>query len=198
LSQYDIRALYHTYDVQSYLQVGTNVVAVYVGLGWFGHPPLSKAYGPPTLRALLRISTYSTNTNTNTSTNTNGISRTNSTRGAAAVVVQTLSVGTDTSWVEAVGPVIYNDIYNGTTYDARLETPGWTTPDFKPSSSGPVVGWTAVLAGAMQPDFKLNSTILSAASFPAVEVIQSIPAISMRMPAPGVYVYDFGQNMPGT
>ena len=44
LSQYDQRALYHTYDVQRYLQVGKNVVAVYVGLGWFGHPPLGKAY----------------------------------------------------------------------------------------------------------------------------------------------------------
>ena len=47
------------------------------------------------------------------------------------------------------------------------------------------------------PTFKLNNTILSAASFPAVEVIESIRATTMRMPMPGVYVYDFGQNMPG-
>lgn len=177
LSQYDVRALYHTYDVQRYLQVGTNVIAAHVGLGWFGHPPLSKAYGPPTLRALLRVTT----TTTTTTTNTNTLTIT-----AEEVVQQTLSVGTDSSWVEASGPIIYNDIYNGSTYDARLETPGWTTPDFKPSASA--AGWTAVLASAMQPSFKLNTTILSAASFPAVEVMQSVQATSMRMPAPGVYV----------
>ena len=105
VSQYDIRALYHTYDVQRHLRVGTNVVAVYVGLGWFGHPPLGEAYGPPTLRALIRIQTYD----------------------ASGTTMQTMSVGTDTTWLETGGPVIYDDIYNGSTYDARLETPGMRT-----------------------------------------------------------------------
>lgn len=38
LSQYDVRSLYHTYDVREFLQTGQNTIAVYVGVGWFGHP----------------------------------------------------------------------------------------------------------------------------------------------------------------
>ena len=58
LSQYDVRMLYHSYDCTAVLKPGSNVIAVYVGLGWWGHPavpPQAKRFpfGPPTLRLLL-------------------------------------------------------------------------------------------------------------------------------------------------
>ena len=67
------------------------------------------------------------------------------------------------------------------------------------STSTSAAVWTSVLSSATQPSFLLNSTILSAASLPPVAVIESVPAVTLRMPGthPGVYVYDFGQNMPG-
>ena len=162
------------------IQPSTAAIYPDVSALYFVTPSFIARYGPPTLRVLLRIATYD----------------------ASGSAVQTMSVGTDTTWVETGGPVVYDDIYNGTTYDARLETPGWTMPGYSPvalrsGSTSVPASWTAVLASAMQPDFKLNTTTLSAASFPAVEVMQSVQATSMRMPAPGVYVYDFGQNMPG-
>eukprot|EP00040_Diaphanoeca_grandis_P031770 m.190577 g.190577 ORF g.190577 m.190577 type:complete len:1125 (-) comp32410_c0_seq1:45-3419(-) len=184
LSQYDVRALYHTYDVQQYLRDGeANTIGVYVGVGWFGHPPIPvgnppgsvrQPFGPPTLRLLLHIENI----------NRNGTG------------IQITTVGTDTTWLETRGPVLFEDEYNGTIYDARLETPGWTTPTFDPSAPG-VGSWTAVLSGTAQPNFNLSTTNLSAATFPAVDVIQSRPALTMTMPSPGVYVYDFGQNLPG-
>ena len=113
LSQYDFRALYHTYDVQQYLRAGEeNVIGVYVGVGWFGHPAGGSKFGPPTLRMLLNIQTGGA-----------------SARGNGSDLHAT-AVGTDKTWVENPGPVQYQDIYNGTVYDARLETPGWATPGY--------------------------------------------------------------------
>ena len=37
------------------------------------------------------------------------------------------SVVTDGSWKTAPSPITFNDIYNGETYDARLEKPSWDT-----------------------------------------------------------------------
>jgi alpha-L-rhamnosidase len=108
LSQYDFRALYHTYDIRNYLRAGEeNVIGVYVGVGWFGRPAGGAKFGPPTLRVLLSIQTDGDSASGNEKT-----------------------VGTDPTWLETPGPVEYEDIYNGTTYDARLETPGWTTPEY--------------------------------------------------------------------
>ena len=57
-------------------------------------------YGPPTVRALLRV--HGANAGGNV-----------------------FEVGTDASWQQTQGPIIYDDEYNGETYDARLETPFW-------------------------------------------------------------------------
>eukprot|EP00935_MAST-01C_sp_MAST-1C-sp1_P000370 g370.t1 len=177
-SQYDVRTLYHTYDIQQYLQPdGQNTIAVLVSAGWFGHPahpPQAERFpfGPPTLRLLLKIDMQST-------------------EGSAPTHVE---VGTDASWTETEGPVVYADIYNGMSYDARLETPGWTQSGFQPSASD---SWAAVKLSASQASFELQKTTLSAATFPAVEVLDSRQAKTMRMPSPGIYVYDFEQNKPG-
>ena len=42
----------------------------------------------------------------------------------------TASVVSDASWKAADGPIFEDSIYNGETYDARLETPGWDRPGF--------------------------------------------------------------------
>ena len=35
---------------------------------------------------------------------------------------------TDESWRAATGPILLSRIYDGETYDARLELPGWSRP----------------------------------------------------------------------
>jgi alpha-L-rhamnosidase len=37
---------------------------------------------------------------------------------------KTTTLGSDSSWTMAAGPVLADDEYNGENYDARLETPG--------------------------------------------------------------------------
>jgi len=44
------------------------------------------------------------------------------------------SIVSDTSFKGTQGPVVFNAIRNGTTYDARLEQPGWTSPGFDDSA----------------------------------------------------------------
>ncbi|WP_455567918.1 alpha-L-rhamnosidase N-terminal domain-containing protein [Streptomyces cellulosae] len=36
-----------------------------------------------------------------------------------------------TDWRAAAGPIVAADLLNGETYDAREETPGWTSPGFR-------------------------------------------------------------------
>jgi hypothetical protein len=63
-------------------------------------------------------------------------------------------VGTDTSWLETPGPVVYADNYNGMTYDARLETPGWTTSEYNITDAA--IHWTPLLSSKTVASFKLN------------------------------------------
>ena len=37
-------------------------------------------------------------------------------------------VSNTSTWKQIAGPIVYDDIYNGVTYDASLETPGWADP----------------------------------------------------------------------
>jgi alpha-L-rhamnosidase len=171
LAQWDVRVLYNTYDVTPFLLAGqTNVVAIYVGLGWWGHPavpPQAKRFpfGPPTLRALLRVS----------------------------IGGKVTSIGTDATWMETQGPYQDDDIYNGVVYDAREETAGWTDVGFTPNGSA----WANVVLASTQKPFALATSVLSSAAFPPVTVVDVRKAEWMRMPSPGVYVFDFGQNGPG-
>lgn len=176
LSQFDYRMLYHTYDCSNLLKPGEkNVLAIYVGLGWWGHPAVPPQatrfpFGPPTVKALLRVREAS---------------------GAQGP----FELGTDDTWQQTQGPVIYDDEYNGQTYDARLETPGWTSSTEVYPTTAEL--WTPVLLAASQPKFTLNKTIMSSAAFQPIKVITRRNPEWMREPSPGVFVYDFTQNEPG-
>ena len=44
----------------------------------------------------------------------------------------------DNNWKVATGPILFSDIYNGETYDARKEISGWANPGFDDSKWGKV------------------------------------------------------------
>lgn len=98
---------------------------------------------------------------------------------------QKVEVVTDQSWKAAAGPILSDSIYNGETYDARKETPGWDQPGFDAAA------WKS--ATLREPP----KGVLSAQMLPPVQVIQDIPALVMTSPRPGTYVYDMGQNFSG-
>ena len=95
------------------------------------------------------------------------------------------SVVSDTSWKAADGPIFEDSVYNGESYDARRETPGWDRPGFDDKE------WPAAEA------VKAPGGVLSAQMMPAIQVIDTLVPLGMTNPKPGVYVFDMGQNFSG-
>jgi len=98
---------------------------------------------------------------------------------------QRMEVVTDGTWKVRQGPIIADSVYDGETYDARQEAPGWDRPGFVDT------GWqAATLVDAPKG-------VLSAQMMPPIRVTDTIVPLKMMNPRPGVYVYDMGQNFAG-
>jgi alpha-L-rhamnosidase len=95
------------------------------------------------------------------------------------------TVSTDNTWTWSDSPIIGDDIYNGETYDARQEQHGWDTTQFDASQWRPVTTATAP-AGT-----------LTASTMPPMRVVQTLRPVKLTQPAPGVHIYDLGQNIAG-
>ncbi len=118
-TRYDKRVLYATYDVTAQLKRGPNALGVILGNGWynvhtkavwnFHEAPWRAA---PKLLLQLRLE-YSD--------------------GRVENIVS------DNTWKTSTGPIVYDSIYGGETYDARLEKPGWDTPGFNDTDWQPAL-----------------------------------------------------------
>jgi alpha-L-rhamnosidase len=161
-TSYKNRIQYQTYDVTSMLQAN-NALGAILGDGWYrgniGFRNQRNYYGDKlALIAQLQIA-YSDGT--------------------------TETIGTDESWSATTGPIIFSDIYNGETYDARLEMPGWATASFDDSNWGKVA--------------KLDhpKDILIAPQGVPVKAVEEILPIEIITTPKGETVFDMGQNMVG-
>jgi alpha-L-rhamnosidase len=160
---YRHRIQYQTYDVTSMLQAKANTMGAILGDGWYrgniGFQRQRNYYGDKlALIAQLHI-VY--------------------TDGSDAWI------NTDNSWKAATGPILYSDIYNGETYDARLEIPGWNAPGFDDSKWGK----TEVLDYSKQ--------LLIAPQGVPVKAIEEIKPVKQITTPKGEVVFDLGQNMVG-
>lgn len=164
-TRFDRRNLYVTYDVTDQLRSGENAIGVLLGNGWYNHQ--SKAVwdfdrapwrNRPAFCLDLRI-TY--------------------TDGS----VETIPTGL--SWKTSSGALVFNSIYTGEHYDARLEQKGWNTPNFDDSK------WNGVgLRGT-------PSQNVTAQQVRPIRNVLTIPAKSVNKIDEKTYVFDFGQNMSG-
>ncbi len=96
-----------------------------------------------------------------------------------------LSIVSSLSWKGKNGPITSDGVWEGETYDARLETPGWDQPGFDDFA------WNAAQR------VEGPKGVLSAQMMPPIRVFDSIAPVTMANPRPGVYVYDMGQNFAG-
>jgi len=94
-------------------------------------------------------------------------------------------VVSDGTWKTAEGPIDTDSIYNGETYDARKEMPGWDQPGFDDSRWKPV--------GLDDPP----KGSLSSQMMPPIRTVADIVPLKMTNPQPEVFVYDMGQNFSG-
>ena len=116
-SDYDKTVYYNTYQVDTLLNKGENVIGITLGNGFYNavgnrYRKLWVSFGPPTL--FLEMHLYYTD-------------------GTSEILTS------DNSWKYALSPITFNDIYGGEDYDARLEQKGWDTPNFNDKAWKPVV-----------------------------------------------------------
>ncbi len=94
-------------------------------------------------------------------------------------------VNTSPEWQATTSQIIKSEIYDGETQDARLAQPGWNLAQFSASK------WKSAMA--IEP----KTVPILAQDFPPIRMERTVAAKSVTEPKPGVYVYDFGQNLAG-
>jgi len=94
-------------------------------------------------------------------------------------------ISTDESWKADLSAILSAEIYDGETYDARRVQPGWDTASFSDAKWSPVS-----LVSPKEP--KIVSQY-----FQPIREEKVLTAKSITSPIPGVYIYDFGQNLTG-
>ena len=96
------------------------------------------------------------------------------------------TIVSDGSWVGATGPIVAADLLDGESYDARLEVADWDEPGSSASQWAPVL----VVDGGVVPP-------LVAQPDEGITVHEELAAVTVSEHAPGLYIYDLGQNMVG-
>ncbi|AQS94341.1 hypothetical protein BXQ17_09820 [Polaribacter sp. BM10] len=166
-SNYNKQAYYVNYDITSALKSGKNAFGIILGNGFYGQniswkrdPESEKdmAYGPPTVKCLVKLQ-YTDGTSSD--------------------------FYTDEQWKEATGPIVFNNIYGGDTYDANFELGNWTSVGFNDTTWG-----NAKIASP-----KLRT--ISAQQMPAIKKLKELSPTRVFKGTDGEWIVDFGQNIAG-
>ena len=94
-------------------------------------------------------------------------------------------IASDESWKADISPISQAEIYDGENYDATREQPGWDTATFSDAQWKPVD-----LVKPLEPEIVPQS-------FQPIRPQQTLSAEAITNPKPGVYIYDFHQNLAG-
>jgi alpha-L-rhamnosidase len=162
-TSYDTRLQYDAYDVTRLVRPGTNALGATLGDGWYrgrlGFEGGRNSYGTRLgLLAQLVVTDRSGRTRV---------------------------IGTDDQWKSSTGPLLVSDIYDGETYDARLEKPGWTRAGYDDRA------WRGV---RYLDDVK--ASLVAPVGPPVRRARELQPTRILHTPA-GETVFDLGQNMVG-
>ena len=167
-SNYHKHVQVQTYDVTALLHPGQNVLGATLGNGWYcgGWQHWQSELKPmsgtePYFLAQLEIE------------------RADGTRQR---------VMTDSSWRGTVaGPLRFAGIYEGSTYDATKELPGWDRPDYDDAAWAP--------AQPAPADLKVGQRVWQRNQ--PIRRTREIKPVAVTEVKPGVYVFAFDQNIVG-
>ena len=162
-TEFRTRALYSLHIVTDRLTPGENVMGLILGNGWFNGQRKywgwqMQWYGSPRALVELRIE-YADGSRE--------------------------SIRSDADWQAAWSPITASCIYDGESYDARMEQDGWDQSRFD------AAGWEA----AQVLPAPGGSLCLEACE--AERVVETIPAVGVEEAGSGVFVFDLGVNMTG-
>jgi alpha-L-rhamnosidase len=162
-TSYNKRLQYQTYDVTNLLKNGSNAIGVTLGSGWYrgiiGFTNSVNVYGKDIALLFQLDIKYSDGS--------------------------TESVVSDGSWKSSTGSIVYAEIYNGETIDARKEKTGWELPGYNDAA------WTSVKVA----DFSKESLI--ATQNELVKKHETFTPVKIITTPKGEKVIDFGQNLVG-
>lgn len=98
---------------------------------------------------------------------------------------ESLMLVSDTSWKASSGPIVFDGLRNGEHYDARIEKTGWNCPGYYDAE------WSIAKI------VRSPGGILRSSQMTPIKVNGTITPVSFKEAAPGVWVYDLGQNISG-
>jgi alpha-L-rhamnosidase len=162
-TSYNHRLQYQIYDVSDKLKNGVNAIGASLGNGWFkgvvGFEGKADHYGDQ-LALLLQLEVTFVDGHTET-------------------------IVSNESWKSSTGPIVMSEIYDGETYDARLERAGWTSPGYDDHE------WARVQT------IDAAKEVLIAPEGPPVRRVETLVPKRIFTTPGGDTVVDFGQNMVG-
>lgn len=160
---YDKTVLYNTYDVTANIQKGANAIGVILGNGFYNisqerYVKGTGSFGTPKMIAQLKI-VYDD--------------------GSEEYIVS------DASWKTRTSPIVFNNIYGGEDFDARLIEKEWNTASYNDETWKPAL-LTSLPRGKLLPEIDYPVTIMDTLTVKNVKVINGNSVL-----------YDFGQNVSG-
>lgn len=167
ITDFSKRILYETYDVTDHLNEGINAAGFWLGNSafrikpeegrwtWFGS---NNQFGTP--MGILQLHILYED-------------------GSKEVI------WSNNEWKTDASPILYNNVYGGEDYDARLEQEGWNQVDFDDAHWQPV-------KVVEDPDVLMDSQIM-----PPIRVVETIEPATRTNPKSGLYLFDLEQNIPG-
>lgn len=162
-TNYDKTAFYITHDISKLLQNGKNALGIWLGNGFFGQSIAFDSdldYGQPRAIAMVYLD-YSDGT--------------------------TQTIITDQSWKTAQSPILFDNVYGGETYDARLTINDWSDSNYDDRE------WqNAAELKAPGKKVTFKSQLLE-----PIRRIEYIQAKQIWKTSNGRYVFDFGKNIAG-
>jgi len=165
-SQYEKTLYYRDFDISALLVRGTNCVGIMLGNSFWNNP------NPPKGRY-----------------NKHGPQRTAEEPFLLRAEIRfeppqsvPTRIGTDASWLTGDGPVVFSHVYAGEDFDARAQRSGWDRTGFDDH------GWQpARLAAA-------PTATLEPMAWPGIKAFAPELPVSVKQPAPGVFLYSFPGN----
>ncbi|HEX5153150.1 MAG TPA: family 78 glycoside hydrolase catalytic domain [Parafilimonas sp.] len=165
---YRKEVLYTTHDITSMLKKGNNVAGIMLGSGWWNPLPV-KLFGRWDLRQYQQTGRPCVKAEIHIQYND----------GSTAIIA------TDESWQTAPGPIIFNSVYLGEKYDARLEQKNWSNINADKSiwkNASVTAGPSGVLSAQMQPPIKIT---------------RIVKPVKIYEQGKDTFIVDMGQNFAG-
>lgn len=164
-TQYDRRVRYVEYEVADLLTEGANALGVLLGNGWYNPQTaevwhFDKAAWRDYPKLLLELV-------------------------VTLASGESVTLASGPEWKIGDGPVRFDALRNGETYDAREERPGWDRAGYDDSA------WKAARivpgpGGLLEPQLS-----------PPCKVTDTLAPVSVNVIRPGVAVFDLGVNIAG-